>query len=256
MPAVARALVTSPPYQLIARRVVLPWVLQGEHLAGEGLEIGAGSGAMTAQLLTVFPRLRMVVTDFDPAMVTAARHALAPFGDRASARRADATRLRLDDGRVPRPFAIAYFSGAGFRQHRRPLRIPVREQGGLQSVILGRHVDDAVVGQAGHDELRGVLEQFVPIPGGGREHAGPPQGVSRSRVLSAAARAACSRASSSARSCWARCRAVRSTTKVTQRSGSLPTAAPPTSTGTRVPVPVQVLLSQYGWNAPLASSWL
>ena len=58
MPAVARALVTSPPYQLIARRVVLPWVLQGEHPGGEGLEIGAGSGAMTAQLLTAFPRLK------------------------------------------------------------------------------------------------------------------------------------------------------------------------------------------------------
>jgi ubiquinone/menaquinone biosynthesis C-methylase UbiE len=107
MPAVARALVTSPPYRLIARRVVLPWVLQGERLAGEGLEIGAGSGAMTAQLLSAFPRLRMVVTDYDAAMVAAAQHALASFGDRASAQRADATRLPFDDSRFDVVFSAA-----------------------------------------------------------------------------------------------------------------------------------------------------
>ncbi len=67
MPLLAKALATSPPYRLIARRVVLPWVLQGEQPAGEGLEVGAGSGAMTAQLLAAFPDLRMVATDYDPA---------------------------------------------------------------------------------------------------------------------------------------------------------------------------------------------
>ncbi len=36
----ARALAASPPYRILARRVVLPWTLQGERLAGEGLEIG------------------------------------------------------------------------------------------------------------------------------------------------------------------------------------------------------------------------
>jgi len=131
MPAVARALVTSPPYQLIARRVVLPWVLQGEHLAGEGLEIGAGSGAMTAQLLTVFPRLRMVVTDFDPAMVTAARHALAPFGDRASARRADATRLRLDDGRFDVVLSAAMLHHVGAWEDALAEAVRVLRPGGL-----------------------------------------------------------------------------------------------------------------------------
>jgi len=99
MPAVARALTTSPPYRLIARRVLLPWVLQGEHPSGDGLEIGAGSGAMTAQLLTAFPGLRMVATDFDAAMVAAAQYMLAPFADRASAQRADAADLPFDDGR-------------------------------------------------------------------------------------------------------------------------------------------------------------
>jgi SAM-dependent methyltransferase len=99
MPAVARALTTSPPYRLIARRVLLPWVLQGEHPAGEGLEIGAGSGTLTAQLLTAFPSLRMVATDYDAAMVAVAQHTLAPFGDRASVRRADAADLPFDGGR-------------------------------------------------------------------------------------------------------------------------------------------------------------
>ena len=99
MPAIARALTTSPPYRLIARRVLLPWVLQGEQPAGEGLEIGAGSGAMTAQLLAALPGLRMVATDYDTAMVATAQQTLAPFGDRASAQRADAASLPFDDGR-------------------------------------------------------------------------------------------------------------------------------------------------------------
>ena len=99
MPAIATALATSPPYRLIARRVLLPWVLQGQQPAGEGLEIGAGSGAMTAGLLAAFPRLRMVATDCDAAMVTAAQQALAPFGDRASVQRADAADLPFEDSR-------------------------------------------------------------------------------------------------------------------------------------------------------------
>jgi ubiquinone/menaquinone biosynthesis C-methylase UbiE len=107
MPALARALATSPPYRLLARRVLLPWVLQGEQPAGEGLEIGAASGAMTAQLLTAFPGLRMVATDYDAAMVNAARQTLAPFGDRASAQRADAADLPFDDSRFGLVFSAA-----------------------------------------------------------------------------------------------------------------------------------------------------
>lgn len=99
MPAIARAFTTSAPYRLVARRVVLPWVLQGEHPAGEGLEIGAGSGAMTAQLLTAFPSLRMVATDYDADMVARAQQVLASFGDRARVQRADAADLPFGDGR-------------------------------------------------------------------------------------------------------------------------------------------------------------
>jgi SAM-dependent methyltransferase len=99
MPAVAKRLVTSRPYVLIASRVLLPWVLQGERPAGEGVEIGAGSGAMTAQLLNTFPGLRMVATDYDADMIATAQRALARFGNRASAQRADAADLPFEDGR-------------------------------------------------------------------------------------------------------------------------------------------------------------
>jgi ubiquinone/menaquinone biosynthesis C-methylase UbiE len=87
------------PYRLVARRVILPWILQGEHPTGEGLEIGAGSGAMTAQLLTLFPRFRMVATDYDTALVGTAEQVLAGFGKRASVQRADAAQLPFQDGR-------------------------------------------------------------------------------------------------------------------------------------------------------------
>jgi ubiquinone/menaquinone biosynthesis C-methylase UbiE len=79
----------------------------GEQPAGEGLGIGAGSGAMTAQLLTAFPGLRMVATDCDAAMVSAARQTLAPFGERESARRADAADLPFDDSRFGLVFSAA-----------------------------------------------------------------------------------------------------------------------------------------------------
>ncbi len=41
----------------------------------------------------------MVATDYDAAMVATTRQTLAPFGDRASAQRADAADLPFDNGR-------------------------------------------------------------------------------------------------------------------------------------------------------------
>ncbi len=99
MPATAKAFATSRLSGLITRRIVVPWVLQGERLAGEGLEIGAGGGAMTAQLLAMFPELQMVATDYDADMVEAARENVAPFEDRARVERADAADLPFRDGR-------------------------------------------------------------------------------------------------------------------------------------------------------------
>jgi ubiquinone/menaquinone biosynthesis C-methylase UbiE len=99
MSGLARALCTSLPYRALARWVLLPWALQGVSPSGEALEIGSGSGAMAAQLLRKFPELHIVATDYDPEMVATAGRRLAPFGERASAQRVDATSLPFPDGR-------------------------------------------------------------------------------------------------------------------------------------------------------------
>ena len=98
MPPAARTLCTSAPYRLLARRLILPWALQGLRPEGEVLEIGAGSGAMSAELLKRFPGIRVTATDYDPQMVDAARHGLARWPDRAVASRADATALPFEPG--------------------------------------------------------------------------------------------------------------------------------------------------------------
>lgn len=98
-PPSAKATLTSLPYRLMARRIILPWMLQGIQPTGEGLEIGAGVGAMSAQLLTLYPRFRMVATDYDTELVGMAEQVLAGFGRRASAQRADAAQLPFPDGR-------------------------------------------------------------------------------------------------------------------------------------------------------------
>lgn len=87
----------SAPWRMFASRVVLPWALQGHRPVGRVLEIGAGSGAMAAALLRSHPGVSVVATDVDSAMVAAARERLAPFGDRAEARRADACDLPFGD---------------------------------------------------------------------------------------------------------------------------------------------------------------
>ncbi|MEY2452575.1 MAG: hypothetical protein QOD92_2149 [Acidimicrobiaceae bacterium] len=88
----------SAPWRSFARRVVLPWALQGFRPQGDVLEIGAGSGAMAAELLTMYPDVRLTVTDFDDEMVAAASARLVQFGDRVTARQADATALPFPDG--------------------------------------------------------------------------------------------------------------------------------------------------------------
>lgn len=100
MPTMSRfeaAFCRSGLWRRAARRVVLPWALQGAHPAGDVLEIGAGSGAMAAELLIAHPEVRMTVTDFDAEMVSAAGRRLASFPGRTSTRRADATGLPFED---------------------------------------------------------------------------------------------------------------------------------------------------------------
>lgn len=101
MPSMSRmeaAFCRSAPWRAFARRVLLPWALQGFRPDGEVLEIGAGSGAMAAEILGCFPGVAMTVTDFDPQMAAAVAARLAPFGDRVTVRQADATALPFGDG--------------------------------------------------------------------------------------------------------------------------------------------------------------
>src|SRR3954447_24502964 len=100
MPAMSRLQSTfcrSAPWRGFARRVVLPWALQGVRPEGDVLEIGAGSGAMAAELLAMYPDVRLTVTDFDHEMVDVAAARLSRLGDRATARPADATALPFPD---------------------------------------------------------------------------------------------------------------------------------------------------------------
>lgn len=77
MSAVESIFCRSRPWRAFARGRVLPWALQQRALAGEVLEIGAGSGAMADGVAATFPEARLTVTDVDPAMVDAARRRLA-----------------------------------------------------------------------------------------------------------------------------------------------------------------------------------
>ncbi|MEY2565866.1 MAG: hypothetical protein QOE35_395 [Actinomycetota bacterium] len=100
MPSMSRfqsAFCRSAPWRTVARRVVLPWALHGFEPRGDVLEIGAGSGAMAAELLALYPGVRLTVTDVDDEMVEAAAARLSPFGGRATARDADATSLPFAD---------------------------------------------------------------------------------------------------------------------------------------------------------------
>src|SRR6266542_2436350 len=87
----------SAPWRFLTSRVVFPWAIQGVSLKGHALEIGGGSGAMAAALLRGNPGLRMTVTDYDDAMVSAARRRLSPFGERVTTQQADATALPFPD---------------------------------------------------------------------------------------------------------------------------------------------------------------
>ena len=103
----AKTFCTSGPYRLLARRVVLPWVLQGLRPTGELLEIGAGSGAMTAGLLTRFPDLTVVATDYDPEMVAGASRSLSSWSGRVKVAQADATDLPFEDRRFSHVLSCA-----------------------------------------------------------------------------------------------------------------------------------------------------
>jgi SAM-dependent methyltransferase len=100
MPVMSRveaAFCRSAPWRAFTGRVVVPWVLRGEDLAGEVLEIGSGAGANAAVIAETQPQTRVTATDLDPTMVTAARARLARYGSRTTVAEADSTRLPFDD---------------------------------------------------------------------------------------------------------------------------------------------------------------
>jgi SAM-dependent methyltransferase len=97
MSGLQSAFCRSAPWRLVARRGVLPWALRGYEPRGDVLEIGAGSGAMAVELAATHPDIHLTATDVDDAMVDAASARLEPFGDRVTARRADATALPFED---------------------------------------------------------------------------------------------------------------------------------------------------------------
>lgn len=97
MSVVEKMFCRSAPWRAFARRAVLPWALSGTPLAGDVLELGAGSGAMAEGFVRSHPQIRLTATDVDPAMVRAARHRLAGLGG-VTVKQADVTALPFDDG--------------------------------------------------------------------------------------------------------------------------------------------------------------
>src|SRR2546423_13114432 len=91
MSPLQRMVCGSRPWRAFAGKGVLPWSLQGFEPHGDVLEIGAGSGAMAAELLARYEQPTMTVTDFDPEMVDAAAARLTPFGERGTVRQGDGT---------------------------------------------------------------------------------------------------------------------------------------------------------------------
>lgn len=97
MSKVEAAFCRSAPWRGFTARVVLPWVLRGQDLTGDVLEVGAGAGANTAVLARTHPAATITATDIDPAMVTAARRRVAHLGAGVTVEEADTTALPFDD---------------------------------------------------------------------------------------------------------------------------------------------------------------
>ena len=96
MSAIESMFCRSAPWELFARRAVLPWALDGHQLTGRVLEIGAGGGAMAHGVARMFPSAHLAVTDVDDAMVSVARTRLADHSN-VTVDRADVTALQFDD---------------------------------------------------------------------------------------------------------------------------------------------------------------
>jgi trans-aconitate 2-methyltransferase len=77
----------------VLERMVLRGGLRGNETV---LDLGCGSGRLTAELLERLPRGRVIAVDASPSMLEEARRQLARFGDRVEFIAADALELELD----------------------------------------------------------------------------------------------------------------------------------------------------------------
>jgi SAM-dependent methyltransferase len=96
MSAIEGVFYRSAPWNAFARRIVLPWALNGHSLTGDVLEMGGGSGAMADGVARFFPDARLTVTDIDDAMVAAARRRFAGH-ENVTIDRANVTALPFPD---------------------------------------------------------------------------------------------------------------------------------------------------------------
>ncbi len=160
MPEMARhegVLCRSGAWSWAARRVVLPWALQGAELAGEVLEIGAGGGAMAAEIARRFPAVCLTATDVDEAMVAAARARLAPLGERARALQADSAALPFDEGAFDAVLAFLMLHHVGHWEQALSEAARVLRPGG---VLLGYDVLDKPIVRALHGFRTAHGERF------------------------------------------------------------------------------------------------
>ncbi len=158
MSSLERGVCTSPPWNVIARRVVLPWALQHAPLTGDVLEVGAGSGAMAAGLLQSHPEARMTVTDLDPKMVQNAAIRLGRFGHRAQVRVADSTSLPFADGTFDAAVSFLMLHHVGRWEHALQELIRVVRPGGRVYVydVMGSRLWRAAHGISRSDGIRTI----------------------------------------------------------------------------------------------------
>lgn len=92
------------------------------------VDLGAGTGALSAAILAGIPRARAILVDIDPAMLDAARERLAPYAARCEFRRTSfADAVPACDAVVA---SLALITCRSERQasalHRNPRRAPSR----------------------------------------------------------------------------------------------------------------------------------
>ena len=89
----------SQVWRELTRRTILPWVIAFGDLPSRAnvLEVGSGAGFNAETFLDRFGGWHLTASDYDEAMVDAAKQRLHRFGARARVEHADATKLPYGD---------------------------------------------------------------------------------------------------------------------------------------------------------------